>query len=64
MNGTEDPFWTMGDTEALKMGPVVTAQYDGECALEECTADIFEGDDIRSDGAGGWVHADCADGVA
>lgn len=40
-------------------GPEITAGYDGECS--ECWGGIFEGDAIRADGEGGWVHSGCAD---
>lgn len=35
------------------------ARYDGEC--DECGAFFESGDEIASDGAGGWVCADCAE---
>jgi hypothetical protein len=36
---------------------VIVASYDGECA--SCDGAIYAGQhEIRSDGQGGWVHAD------
>lgn len=60
---SQDPFWTAEDTESPPLAPVVTAAFEGPCSVD-CGSMIEEGDDIRSDGAGGWVHADCAEGVA
>jgi hypothetical protein len=40
-------------------GPEVTAGYDGECS--GCWEPIYEGDPIRADGGGGWIHSECAD---
>lgn len=53
---TDDPFATSG---ALRFGPIVTAEYEGLCT--QCDWDIEEGDDIRADGEGGWMHADCGE---
>lgn len=36
-------------------GPVFTAGFDGEDAC--CGDGIIEGEEIRSDGQGGWIHA-------
>ena len=35
------------------MGPWVTARFDSDC--DGCGNDILEGDEIRSDGEGGWL---------
>lgn len=35
--------------------PVVVASYESECS--ECGFEIEPGDEIRADGAGGWMHA-------
>lgn len=45
--------------ESEKFGPVFTATYDGEDAC--CGNGIEEGESIRADGEGGWIHAtrDC-----
>lgn len=42
-------------------GPVVEAAFDGECAgsWDTCEGRITEGDRIRANGAGGWVHEGC-----
>lgn len=40
----------------LNLGPVFMAEYDGTCS--GCDDPIVPGEDIRSDGEGGWVHAD------
>ena len=37
-------------------GPIFTATYESDC--ESCEEGIVRGEDIRSDGAGGWIHAD------
>lgn len=37
-------------------GPVFEATYEGDCA--SCPDPILEGEDIRADGRGGWIHAD------
>lgn len=39
-------------------GPEFTASYDGECG--ECFEPLYEGDLIRADGDGGYVHSECA----
>ena len=39
-------------------GPWIIARFDSEC---DCGAQIFEGDDIRSDGAGGWLCDRCGE---
>lgn len=38
-------------------GPWFPARYDGECT--ECGVDFAAGDEIRSDGFGGWLCGDC-----
>jgi hypothetical protein len=38
-------------------GPWFIAGYDGTCAL--CSDDFYEGDEIRSDGGGGWLARCC-----
>lgn len=45
--------------EADSFGPVITATYEGEDSC--CGMGIEEGDRIRADGQGGWIHAneDC-----
>jgi hypothetical protein len=43
----------------VQMGPVFTATYDSEDSC--CGGGIEEGNSIRADGHGGWVHADCKD---
>jgi hypothetical protein len=51
-----DPFVTSEELEA-EPAPVVVAGFDGECTW--CEEFYGQGDDIRSDGQGGWKHADC-----
>lgn len=52
------------DTEAgdgsQGMGPWVVAIHDGECD-GVCTGSILEGEQIRSDGTGGWLCSECGD---
>ncbi len=48
-----DPFDTPGDAPA----PWVPAAFQSEC--DECGSPIFEGDDIRADGSGGWEGRCC-----
>jgi hypothetical protein len=47
---TDDPY-----------GPVIEAGFDGECAgsWDTCEGRIYEGERIRANGAGGWVHEGC-----
>lgn len=40
-------------------GPWFTAAYDGHCAM--CGSEILDGDEIRSDGQGGWLARCCGD---
>ena len=40
-------------------GPWFTARFDGDCG--GCGAFTFEGDRIRSDGAGGWLGECCGE---
>jgi hypothetical protein len=42
-------------------GPVVEAGFDGECSgsWDTCEGRIAEGERIRANGAGGWVHEGC-----
>ena len=55
-----DPF-ASGSDDVPQPGPVFRAGYDSECASATCYlgGDIEEGDDIRADGEGGFVHAEC-----
>lgn len=41
-------------------GPWVTAVYRGRC--DECGGTIIPGDEIRSDGDGGWLCYICGEG--
>jgi hypothetical protein len=36
--------------------PVIVARFESDCSAD-CAGWIDEGDEIRSDGDGGWVHA-------
>ena len=38
--------------------PAFEASYDGPCSAGD---DISEGELIRADGDGGWIHVDCED---
>jgi hypothetical protein len=40
-------------------GPWITARFDSDC--DECGAEMFEGDEIRSDGEGSWIGRCCGD---
>jgi hypothetical protein len=40
-------------------GPWLAAIYDSEC--DNCGADICGGDQIRSDGEGGWLCEECGE---
>lgn len=37
-------------------GPIFTAAHESDCA--SCAYPIEPGEDARSDGQGGWIHAD------
>jgi hypothetical protein len=41
----------------MAYGPWFTASYDSEC--DYCADDIFEGENIRSDGEGCWLCGTC-----
>jgi hypothetical protein len=43
-------------------GPWFNARFDGDC--DDCGASIYEGDEIRSDGAEGWLCERCGEGDA
>lgn len=38
--------------------PVIAAQFDSPCSAGD---DIYEGELIRADGDGGWIHVECED---
>lgn len=44
----------------MSYGPWITARLDGYC--DACGDPIVEGDEIRSDGDGGWLCQPCGDG--
>lgn len=48
----------MFDGESPLMGPIFTAGYDSDDSC--CGEGIVEGERIRADGEGGWVHEDCS----
>lgn len=58
-----DPFSAGADAAADRRGPVFPAGFDGECAEPFCQfgGDIYEGEAIRADGDGGYVHEECAE---
>jgi len=40
-------------------GPWITARFDSDC---DCCGDpMYEGDEIRSDGEGGWLCGECGE---
>jgi hypothetical protein len=43
------------DAPDERLGKIITAVYDGEDAC--CGMGIEDGDRIRADGQGGWIHA-------
>lgn len=43
---------------APERGPWVRASFDGECD-GDCGGSLLEGEDIRSDGQGGWLCSEC-----
>lgn len=42
-----------------KLGPVFRAEFDSEC--DGCGFSIDEGEEIRADGSGGFIHVECGD---
>lgn len=48
------PKWS-GPLSYSGLGPTFAATYETEC--ESCEDPIEPGDDARSDGQGGWIHA-------
>jgi hypothetical protein len=44
----------------MTYGPWFEARFDGEC--DDCGAEFEAGDQIRSDGAGGWLGECCGEG--
>jgi len=57
--GGKDDFFDDTPSGNIKLGPVLTAQFESE---DSCCGDgIMPGEDIRADGEGGWIHAreDC-----
>lgn len=48
------------EREQAKAGPVFVARWNSEDAC--CGEGIEEGDSIRSDGEGGWIHEGCEHG--
>lgn len=59
-SGTADRPRSIFDPE---YGPEVVASFASDCDASACFqgGEIFEGDIIRADGEGGWVHTECAD---
>lgn len=44
-----------------KLGPWVTATFDGDCDGTSCGGRIVEGEEIRADGEGGWLCEPCGE---
>ena len=40
-------------------GPWITARFDSDC--DGCGGQLIEGEDIRSDGEGGWLCESCGE---
>lgn len=51
-----DPWDEAEDTPRSRLGPVFMAERESDC--DACMDLIVPGEDIRSDGRGGWIHAD------
>lgn len=49
-----------GDPDG-KLGPWVTAAFDGDCDGTSCGGRILEGEQIRADGEGGWLCEPCGE---
>jgi hypothetical protein len=49
------PKWS-GPLSTDGLGPIFVATYESGCAA--CLDTIQPGEDARSDGHGGWIHAD------
>jgi hypothetical protein len=59
---TSDPFGSAVSLEDVQYpgsnkGPWITARFDSECS--GCDGALWEGDDIRADGSGGWEGRCC-----
>lgn len=57
----DNPGSEPDEPEYLGYGPIITAGFDSPCDGTHMACDglIREGDDIRADGDGGWVHRGC-----
>jgi hypothetical protein len=44
------------DTPRSRLGPIFVATFESDC--DACMDLIVPGEDIRSDGRDGWIHAD------
>lgn len=53
-----DPFVTTAAAAVATSSPEVFASFESEC--DDCCGTISEGDEIGRNGAGVWVHKDCA----
>lgn len=51
-DNAEDAATSIG----TKFGPIFMATFPGTCSA--CDDLIYQGEDIRADGSGGWIHAD------
>jgi len=54
MGGDADPFSKPNDDEECR--PIVVAGFTSPCSWGDV---IYEGEDIRHDGEGGWEHVEC-----
>lgn len=52
------PEEVQSSRDQFALGPWITAQYPGRCS-ENARHPVRPGDQIRSDGQGGWLCADC-----
>jgi hypothetical protein len=56
VGGTHDLFDDAEQPAGPRFGPIFMATYESNCA--SCGDFILQGEGIRADGQGGWIHAD------